>query len=72
MSANNKAAPALPLTALIHRVADKASSRKSLFTLSDAYSLGPVLKGGFAIDCRFRPDILLHGWIDIHPTSLTI
>jgi crotonobetainyl-CoA:carnitine CoA-transferase CaiB-like acyl-CoA transferase len=40
------ATSALPL-ALIHRVADQEGSRILLFTLSGAYALGPVPRGGF-------------------------
>jgi hypothetical protein len=53
------------LVASIHPVADKECSRKPVFTLSDAYALGPVMRGVFAIDCKVRPDILLHVWMDI-------
>jgi hypothetical protein len=57
---------ALKRLASIHPVADKAGSRKPLFTSADPYALGPGLRGVFAIDRRIRADILLHVWIDIH------
>jgi hypothetical protein len=53
--------------ASIHRVADKMCSRKPIYNLSDAYALGPVLRGVSPDVGRFRPDILLHVWMDIPP-----
>jgi hypothetical protein len=53
--------------ASIHRVADKAGSRKPLFTFADAYALGPGLRADSLPEKSFRPDMLLHVWIDIHP-----
>jgi len=50
----------------MHLVADKECSRKPLCTISDAYALGLVLRGDSAIDCKIRPNILLHAWMDIH------
>jgi hypothetical protein len=50
----------------IHRIADKACSRKPLFTLSDAYALGLVLRVDSSPEERFRSDILLHVWMEIH------
>ena len=55
-----------PSFALIHLIADKAPSRKPLFTLSDAYALGPVLRVDSSPEQRFRADILLHVLMDIH------
>jgi hypothetical protein len=64
------ATSALPL-ALIHRVADQEGSRILLFTLSGAYALGPVPRGGDSSrEERLRPAILLHVWMDIHSKSL--
>jgi hypothetical protein len=50
----------------MHQVADKVCSRKPLCTISDAYTLGPVVRGDSAIDCKIRPNILLPAWMDIH------
>jgi hypothetical protein len=45
--------------ASIHRIADKVCSRKPIYTLSDVYALGPVLRVDVSPENRFRPDILL-------------
>jgi hypothetical protein len=50
----------------IHLIADKDDSRKPLFTLSDAYGLGPVLSADSSPEKRFQPSILLHVWMNIH------
>ena len=61
----------LGASAFIHSVADKGNSRKPLFTLSDAYALGPVLlRADSSPEKSFRPAILLHVWMDIHSKSL--
>ena len=39
--------------ASIHPIADKADSWKPLFTLSDAYALGPVLRADSSSEKRF-------------------
>ena len=54
------------LLACIHPIADKEGSRKPLFTPSDAYALGPVLRVDSSPEERFRADSLLHVWMDIH------
>ena len=57
---------ALPPAASIHPIADKTASRKPLFTLSATYVLGPMLRADSSPQERFRADILLHVWMDIH------
>ena len=52
--------------ATIHQIADNIYSRKPLFTLSVAYTLGPVLRADYSPEKRFRPAILLHVWMDMH------
>jgi hypothetical protein len=49
---------------IIHRIADKVFSRKPLFTRSDAYALGPVLRAKLLPDGRGRQyNMKQIGWI---------
>ena|SRR5829696_7169050 len=56
--------------ASIHRVADKVGSRKPVYSRSDAYALGSVLRVMALARAPYRPHSLIRTCIDIQPKSI--